>query len=67
MSKNEVLYRYCWGNNEKRATMKGRICRVIVRGSMNSCMIEFIDNKERSIVSRNSLRKVVNSRSGRGR
>ena len=44
-----------WGNNEKRATMKGRECKVVARGKMNSICIEFLDNKERSIVSRRSV------------
>lgn len=55
----QQLFRFCWGNNVKRRTMKGRICRVIARAKkMNSCMIEFIDNGQRECVSRNSLRKV---------
>lgn len=53
------LYRFCWGNNEKRIMMKNRKCVVLARGRMNSCMIEFTDNKQREIVSRNSLRKAV--------
>ena len=51
------FYKYCWGNNEKRATMKGRTCRVLSRGKKNSCSIEFIDNGQKEIVSRNALRK----------
>jgi hypothetical protein len=47
---------YVWGNNAKRATMKGRACRVIARGRMNSCLIEFSDNGQREIVSRYSVR-----------
>ena len=55
------LYKYCWGNNLKRRTMKGRICRLICRAKkMNSCMIEFTDNGQLECVSRNSLRKVEN-------
>lgn len=53
------LYRYRWGNNEKRLTMKGRICVVLARGRMNSCLIEFVDDGQQEIVSRNSLRKVA--------
>lgn len=53
-----TAYIYSWGNNEKRKLMKGRQCIVITRGPMNSCMIEFTDNKQREIVSRNSIRKV---------
>jgi len=52
-----MKYRYNWGNNSKRATMKGKICEVIYRGKMNSCLIEFEDGK-RECVSRNALRKV---------
>ena len=51
------LYRFCWGNNSKRETMKGRICRVLCRGTMNSAMIEFTDNGQREVVSRNALRR----------
>jgi len=53
------LYRYIWGNNEKRKAMKGRMCRIIVcAGRMRSCAIEFLDNNQREIVSRNSIRLV---------
>jgi hypothetical protein len=52
-----TLYKFAWGNNEKRATMKNRICKVICRGKMNSCLIEFIDNNQREVVSRNAIRK----------
>ena len=55
---SKQLYIFIWKNNVKRATMKDRVCKVIVRGKMNSAMIEFTDNKQREVVSRNSLRKV---------
>lgn len=51
------LYAYTWGNNEKRATMKGRICRMLARGVLNSALIEFVDNGEQVVVSRNALRR----------
>ncbi len=51
------LYRFCWGNNSKRATMQGRLCRVICRGAMNSARIEFLDNGQREVISRNALRR----------
>jgi len=54
----EQLYRYIWGNNEKRRNMNGRVCKVIARAKKNSCWIEFIDNGQQECVSRNSLRKV---------
>jgi len=49
-------YYFAWGNNEKRAKMKDRPCKVTARGKMNSCEIEFEDG-QKEIVSRNSLRK----------
>lgn len=56
-SSDNTYYKYNWANNEKRKTLKGRICIVISRSRMNSCCVEFIDNRQREIVSRNSLRK----------
>lgn len=48
--------KYRWGNNEKRATMKGRECKIIVRGKkMGSVLIEFLDNGQREIVSWRSV------------
>jgi hypothetical protein len=52
----EYPYYYAWRNNEKRATLYKRKCRVVARGSMNSCLVEF-DNGEREIISRNAIRK----------
>jgi hypothetical protein len=40
---------------------KGDRCRVIVRGRMNSALIEFADG-ERHVVSRNALRKAREAR-----
>ena len=34
--KQVFMYRYIWGNNEKRKTLQGRICKVIASGKMNS-------------------------------
>ncbi len=48
---------YAWGNNPKRATMKGRACRVIARGRMNSVLIEFLDNGQRTLTSRYAIRR----------
>ena len=52
----EKIYKFMWGNNPKRLTMKGRHCKVIAYGAKNSICIEFIDNNQREIVSRNSVR-----------
>ncbi len=51
-------YRFAWRNNEKRATLYGRRCRVLVRGKFNSALVEF-ENGQREIISRNALRKVI--------
>lgn len=50
-------YLYTWGNNPRWAEMKGKVCRVLARLSMNSCLVQF-ENGDREIVSRNALRKV---------
>ena len=47
--------KYRWGNNEKRATMKDRECKIITRGKMGSILIEFLDNGQREIVSWRSV------------
>ena len=46
---------YTWGNNSKRATMKGRRCRPISFGKMNSALVEF-ENGQKEIVSRRAYR-----------
>lgn len=51
-----MTHRYAWGNNPKRAAMKGRLCRVIASGRMGSVLIEF-ENGQREITSRRALRK----------
>jgi hypothetical protein len=51
-------YRYVWGNNPKRANMKGRICYLVATGKMGSALVDFIDTTPwtREIVSRRALR-----------
>ncbi len=59
----EQLYKYVWGNNNSAAGiyrkrhLQGRLCRILARGSMNSCLIEFVDNGEQLNCSLNALRK----------
>lgn len=58
----EGIYIYRFGNTatplgRSRMQWKGRQCRVLVRGAMNSCLVEFIDNGELLNCSRNALRK----------
>lgn len=50
-------YRYNWKNNEKRRSLYGRRCLVIHRGRPNSALVEFTDNGQREVISRNALRK----------
>ena len=52
------VYEYVWGNNEKRKTMKGRLCKIVKHLKMNSKLIEFFDNGQREVVSLNAIRKV---------
>jgi len=49
------LFYYAWKNNSKRTAMYRRACRVLARGSLNSCLVEF-ENGQREIVSRNAIR-----------
>jgi len=61
---NEQVYRYAWGNDKDavgrfRLQFKGRRCRVIARGKMNSCAVKFLDTGEILNTSRNALRKVA--------
>lgn len=52
----DLSYTFRWGNNSKRAQLKGLRCKVLARGKMNSCLVEFKDG-QKEIVSRNALRK----------
>lgn len=53
----DMLYLFRWGNNPKRETLKARTCHIICRGAMNSALIEFTDNGQREVISRNALCK----------
>jgi len=46
-------YRYAWNRMDR----KDQRCRVLVRGKMNSCLIEFEDGF-RAVTSRNALRRI---------
>ena len=49
---------YRWGDNPVRAARKGQRCRVVVRGKMNSVLVEFEDGFT-MVTSGNALRKVT--------
>ena len=53
------LYRYAWGNNAKRATLKGRLCHLLATGALGSVLVQFLDTGQREITSRRALRKVA--------
>jgi hypothetical protein len=53
-----ALYVYAWGNNPKRATMKGRACRLLSTMALGSVYIQFIDNGQREVTSRRALRRI---------
>lgn len=53
------LYRYKWKNSERRRELFGRACKVLFRLKMNSAVIEFIDNGQVEVVSRNALKKSI--------
>jgi hypothetical protein len=54
----ESLYRYAWGNNAKRATLKGRTLRLLGTLAMGSVYVEFTDNGQREVTSRRALRRL---------
>jgi hypothetical protein len=48
---------YHWGNNAVRKFWQGKRCRVLVRGSLNSCLVEFEDGGQLNTSIR-ALRKI---------
>ncbi|MFA6605118.1 MAG: hypothetical protein WCS88_03930 [Patescibacteria group bacterium] len=53
-----MTYVFTWGNNAKRATMRGRLCRVVATSTrMGSVLVEFLDNGQREVVSRRAIRR----------
>ena len=52
-------YVYSWGNNERRAELKGRHCVVEARGAMRTVLVRFLDTGERVTTSERALRPVV--------
>ena len=47
------IYVYFWD----RMGRKGQLCRVLVRGKMNSCAVEFLADGFQAVTSRNALRR----------
>ena len=53
---SDQLYVFHWG--KYRPELKGKTCRVLARGTMNSALVVFIETGERVVISRNAIRKV---------
>ena len=51
------MYPYYWRVKTRYPERKGQACRVLVRGKMNSCLVEFEDGY-RTVTSRNYVRKL---------
>jgi len=49
------LYRWRW--KARLPERRGELFRVLARGKMNSCLIEFLSDGWRVVTSRNALRK----------
>ncbi|HEV8249805.1 MAG TPA: hypothetical protein VGQ15_07515 [Gaiellaceae bacterium] len=50
------VYVYAWGNNERRAALKGRPCVIEARGAMGTVLVRFLDTGERVTTSARGLR-----------
>jgi len=49
-------YTFAWGNNARRAQLKGRRCVLEAEGRMNTVLVRFLDTGERVTTSRRALR-----------
>ena len=52
-----TVYVYAWGNNERRAALKGRRCVVEASGALGTVLVRFLDTGERLSTSRRALRR----------
>lgn len=51
------VYVYAWGNNERRAQLRGRRCVIIARGSMRTVLLRFLDTGEQVTTSARAVRR----------
>jgi hypothetical protein len=49
---------YIWRVKTRHPDRKGSLCRVLVRGKLNSCLVEFVSDGLKIVTSRNYVRKV---------
>lgn len=52
-----AVYVYAWGNNPRRAELKGRRCIVEDRGAMRTVLVRFLDTGERVTTSARAIRR----------
>jgi len=50
------VYVYAWGNNERRAQLKGRQCIVVARGALGTILVRFLDTGEQVTTSHRAIR-----------
>ena len=53
---DEVVYRWFW--KTRLPERRDQRCRVLARGALNSCLIEFLSDGHRVVTSRYALRKL---------
>jgi hypothetical protein len=53
-----TVYRYRWGNNPRRAELKGRECVIEARGKLGTVLLRFIDTGERVTTSVRAVRRL---------
>lgn len=53
---------YFWRVRTRLPERYGSLCRVLVRGKMNSCLVEFLDDGYRVVTSRNYVRRINNAK-----
>jgi hypothetical protein len=51
------VYVYAWGNNERRASLKGRRCVIEASGAQGTVLVRFLDTGERVTTSARALRR----------
>jgi len=51
-----TVYVYTWGNNPRRAELKGRRCVIEAKGKMGTILVRFLDTNERVTTSHYAVR-----------
>jgi len=52
-----TVFIFTWGNNPRRAELKGRRCVIEASGRMNTVLVRFLDTGERVTTSRRALKE----------